>query len=81
MGRLPAGSVILGDRNFGVLWVAYEAQQRSLGVVVRLTEVRARKRWGEPIFQEGEKAVAWKASRWYGGKSIVCPVRRAWAGG
>jgi putative transposase len=34
MERLPAGSVILGDRNFGVLWVAYEAQRRSLGVIV-----------------------------------------------
>ena len=73
MERLPAGSVILGDRNFGVLWVAYEAQRRSLGVIVRLTEVRARKLWGEPISREGEKVVEWKASRWDGGKKHRVP--------
>lgn len=68
MSRLAAGSVIVGDRNFGVLWVAHEAQQRKLGVVLRLTEVRARKLAGGPISQEGEWCVEWRASRWDGGK-------------
>jgi hypothetical protein len=28
MAALPANAVILGDRNFGILWVAYAAQQQ-----------------------------------------------------
>ena len=68
MDRLAAGSVLVGDRNFGVLWVAHEAQRRSLGVVLRLTEVRAHKLAGGAISQEGEWRVAWRASRWDGGK-------------
>lgn len=67
MDHLPAGATVLGDRNFGVLWVAYAAQQRNLGVVLRLTAVRARKLVG-PISQAGEHPVRWTASRWDGGK-------------
>jgi len=67
MAHLPAGSTVLGDRNFGVFWMAYAAQQRQLGVVLRLTETRARKLGG--IFsQPGERKVVWEASRWDGGK-------------
>lgn len=68
MDRLPAGAAIVGDRNFGVLWVAHEAQRRNLGVVVRLTEVRARKLAGGAISEEGEWGVEWNASRGDGGK-------------
>ncbi len=68
IGQLPAAAVVVGDRNFGVLWVAQVAQQRSLGVVLRLTGVRAQKLWGGPIAQPGERGVEWKASRWDGGK-------------
>ena len=67
MDQLPAGATVLGDRNFGVLWVAYAAQQRNLGVVLPLTEVRARKLVGR-VSQEGEPAVVWQATRWDGGK-------------
>jgi hypothetical protein len=67
MAHLPVGATVLGDRNFGVFWMAYAAQQRNLGVVLRLTEVRARKLVGI-ISQEGEHAVVWDASRWDGGK-------------
>lgn len=67
MDRLPADAVIVGDRNFGVLWVAHEARQRNLGVVLRLTEARASKLAGGAISQEGERSVEWKASRWDGG--------------
>lgn len=73
LDRLPRGSVILGDRNFGVLWVAHEAQQRGLGTVLRLTEVRARKLAGGAISQEGEYQVAWKATRSDGGKKHRVP--------
>jgi len=74
MDRLGAGSGILADRNFGVLWVAYEAQQRSLGAVLRLTKVRAHKLAGGPIVQEGERRVEWRASRWDGGKKHRVPT-------
>jgi hypothetical protein len=68
MAHLPAGATVLGDRNFGVFWMAYAAQQRNLGAVLRLTEVRARKLVGI-VSQEGEHAVVWEASRWDGGKN------------
>jgi Transposase DDE domain len=67
MGSLPKGSTLMGDRNFGVFWVAWAAQQRNLGVVLRLTEVRARKLAGV-IARPGAYEVVWKASRWDGGK-------------
>jgi len=67
MDSLPTNSVILGDRNFGVFSIAYAAQQRSHAVLLRLTDVRARKLAG-PISQPGEYAVRWEASRWDGGK-------------
>jgi len=47
---LPAEAVLLGDRNFGIFAMAYAAQQRRLQVVLRLTDVRARKLAG-PICQ------------------------------
>jgi hypothetical protein len=77
MDRLPAQAVLLGDRNFGVLWVAYAARQRDLGVVLRLTEARARKLWGGPICQAEEQRVNWKASRWDGGKHHRLPPEAA----
>lgn len=67
MESLPTDAVIVGDRNFGIFWMAYAAQQRNLAVVLRLTDVRARKLAG-PIGQPGEYRVTWKASRWDGGK-------------
>src|SRR5258706_4183085 len=69
MSHLPPGATVLGDSNFGVLWVAYAAQQRNLGVVLRLTEARARSLAGRSISQEGEQAIVWEASRWDGGKN------------
>lgn len=77
MGQLPPQSVILGDRNFGVLWVAYEAQQRGLGVVLRLTEARARKLFGGPISRAGDYRVVWQASRFDGGKHHCVPPQAA----
>jgi putative transposase len=71
MAHLPAGATVLGDRNFGVFWMAHAAQQRNLGLVLRLTEVRARKLVGI-ISQEGVHPVVWEASRWDGGKDHRC---------
>lgn len=74
LDRLPAQSVIVGDRNFGILWVAHEASKRSLQVVARLTQARAHKLAGGPISQEGEQRVVWQASRWDGGKQQRVPA-------
>lgn len=73
MDRLPAGAAVLGDRNFGVLWVVQEAHRRGLGCVLRLTEARAHKLAGGPISQEGERPVEWRATRWDGGKKHRVP--------
>jgi hypothetical protein len=66
MDALAPGSIVVGDRNFGVFTIAWAAQQRALDVVVRLTEERARKLAGGPICQEGEWTVSWTASRFDG---------------
>jgi putative transposase len=68
MQPLPKGSVIVGDRNFGIFATAYSAQQRGLGVVLRLTVVRAKALVGGPISQQGDYPVCWRPSRWDGGK-------------
>ena len=67
MEQLPPGATALGDRNFGVFWMAHAAQQRSLGALLRLTDARARK-LGGTFSAPGEREVVWRASRWDGGK-------------
>jgi len=74
MDRLPTGSVMVGDRNFGIFSIAWAAQQRGLGVVIRLTQERARKVAGGPIQEEGEQAVCWVASRFDGRRQGGMPA-------
>jgi hypothetical protein len=66
MESLNPGSILVGDRNFGVFSIAWQARQRGLDVVIRLTEQRARKLAGEPISVEGERRVRWTPSRFDG---------------
>jgi hypothetical protein len=66
MDALAAGSVVVGDRNFGVFSIVWAAQQRGLEVVARLTEARARKLAGGPIGEEGERGVSWTPTRFDG---------------
>jgi putative transposase len=66
MDALVPGSVLVGDRNFGVFSIAWQAQQRGIDVVIRLTAERARKLSGEPIHTEGERVVRWTPSRFDG---------------
>lgn len=73
IGDLPAGSVIVADRNFGIFSVAYAARNRGMGVVLRLTDIRAHKLMA-PISAPGEYPVVWKASRWDGGKQPRWPA-------
>ena len=77
MDALAAGSVVVGDRNFGVFSVVSAAHQRSLEVVVRMTEERARKLAGGPIQAEGEQAVQWGPSRFDGRRSGQRPAGAA----
>ena len=68
MQPLPAGSVIVGDRNSGIFSTAYHAQQRGHRTVLRLTAVRAKALMGGPISQQGDYPVHWRPSRWDGKK-------------
>jgi putative transposase len=68
MQHVPAGSVIVGDRNFGIFSTVYSAQQQGLPVVVRLTAARAKSKslMGGPISRVGDYPVCWRPSRWDG---------------
>ena len=63
MDALARGSLVVGDRNFGIFSIAWAAQQRGLQVLTRMTEKRARKLLGGPISAAGEWVVRWTASR------------------
>ena len=71
--RLPPGAVVMGDRNFGIFSMGYAAIQSHHPVLLRLTEVRARKLYGGPISRPGDYSVCWKASRWDGRRSRPWP--------
>jgi hypothetical protein len=65
MEHVPAGAVLMGDRNFGIFSTAYHAQQHGLGVIARLTKVRATALdEGKPISRQGDWPVQWRSSRW-----------------
>jgi hypothetical protein len=73
MAQVPAGSVIVGDRNFGIFATAYSTQQAGHASIVRLTAERAKRLLGGPIVQEGAYAVSWRASRWDGKRKGQSP--------
>ena len=64
--HLPAGSAVMGDRNFGIFSTAYTSQQQGHRVVLRLTEARAKSLMGVPISRAGDYPVCWRPSRWDG---------------
>jgi len=78
VARVPAGSVIIGDRNFGIFATAYHAQRTGHEAIVRMTAVRAQRLLGGPIAREGDYAVCWQASRWDGRKKGQPPQPRPW---
>jgi hypothetical protein len=62
--RLPAGSVVLGDRNFGVFSMAYHARQQQHPCLFRLTELRAQKLNGRVLPNAGtDRQIVWTCSR------------------
>jgi hypothetical protein len=73
--HVPTGSVIIGDRNFGIFSVAYHAQQQGQEMIVRLTAVRARKLLaGRAISRAVDQPVQWRTSRWDGKKNRTWPT-------
>jgi hypothetical protein len=64
LGRLPAGSALMADRNFAVFSVAWAAQQHHCGVLFRITEERARRIAGPFLPPAGsERRIEWRPSR------------------
>lgn len=60
--RLPAGSCIIGDRNFGIFATAYRAFKTGRPVVLRLTEARAQALGGIGLNCGMDHRVLWKPS-------------------
>ena len=64
MQRLPAGAVLMADRNFAVFSVAWAAQQHEYPVLFRITEERARRIAGQILPPAGsERRIEWRPSR------------------
>ena len=68
MAACAGGSVIVGDRNFGIFSTAYHTQQAGHRAVVRLTAVRANACWAARLRAQGDYPVCWRPSRWDGKK-------------
>jgi hypothetical protein len=62
--RLPGGSVVIGDANFGVFSVAYAGVQSDHPVLLRLTAVRARHLSVGRLRDGIDRPVVWRPSRW-----------------
>lgn len=64
LGRLPADSALMADRNFAVFSVAWAAQQHNCRVLFRITEARARKIAGLWLPPAGREChIEWRPSR------------------
>ena len=61
--RLPNGSTVVADANFGVFSVAYAAVQRQHPVLLRLTADRAQRLAGEALRDGIDRVVVWRPSR------------------
>jgi hypothetical protein len=63
LGRLPRGSSVLGDTNFGVFSVAYAAAQRQHPTLLRLLGTRAQRLLGGKRLRDGiDQRVQWRPS-------------------
>jgi hypothetical protein len=58
--RLPSGSTVIGDANFGVFSVAHAAANSGHPVLLRLTTERARRLAGEMLRDGIHRPVLWK---------------------
>ena len=62
--RLPAGSTVVADANFGVFTVAWAAAERRHPVVLRMMKVRTESLVHTNWHDGMEREVVWKPSRW-----------------
>ena len=60
--RMPSGSIVIGDRAFGVFSVANEVVLNGHDVVMRLKDDRARRISGKLPMSKAEEEVEWSAS-------------------
>src|SRR5207248_10801888 len=63
MERAPAGSVIVGDGNFGVFSVAYAVAQHHQQVLFRLTKARAQALGAGELLWTGARKLVWYPRR------------------
>lgn len=62
--RVPAGAVLMADRNFAVFSVAWAVQQHDHRVLFRMTEERARRIAGQCLPPAGsQRRIEWRPSR------------------
>lgn len=61
--RLPQGATIVGDRNFGIFVSCYAMQTNGNGIIVRLTDSRAKKIAGKAIYDGLDEQVEWRMSK------------------
>jgi hypothetical protein len=75
--RLPTDAVVLGDGNFGIFSFAYAVQQSQRPMILRLTQARAQRSWGQVGGRPGPGV-------WQPGRGIMCAPavarRRRWKG-
>jgi hypothetical protein len=60
--RLPAGTSIMGDQNFGVFSIAWAAQQSGHPVLLRVTPARAKRVLGFEPHTGTDLGIEWKPS-------------------
>jgi hypothetical protein len=63
MDRLPAGAVMVADRNFGVFSIAHAASVKQLPVILRLTRQRFEKLAGAAGAAGQDQFVTWRPSQ------------------
>ena len=63
IGRLPEGSIVMGDANFGVFSVAYATVHAGHPMVLRMTLARARRLARETLRNGIDRTVVWGPSR------------------
>jgi hypothetical protein len=78
IARLPTGSILIGDRNFGVFAFAWQAREAGHDVLLRLTEsrFRAMQRKARSV-GPGEWELTWKPSAWERKRNARWPAHAA----
>ncbi len=64
MDQTAREAVLLGDRNFGIFFIAWQAAQRKRDVVLRLTKARAESIGARGVAPGSELPVVWQPSPW-----------------